>query len=68
MPHNNCCLSFDERQCIHFRGVNTEFPPRFTCSAFPDGIPKRITYGDDLHNEVAADQIGFDIFEQDEED
>jgi hypothetical protein len=56
------------RRCKHFRGFK-QFPgelgaPKAICTAFPSGIPIRITYGADLHEEIERDQVGTDIFEQ----
>lgn len=39
-----------ERECKHFLGVfqkDGQYVPY--CSAFPDGIPDEIAYGDNLH-------------------
>lgn len=42
------------RNCVHFLGVdqpdsNEEESERVVCSAFPDGIPREIAYGKELH-------------------
>ena len=48
------------RKCIHFRGVKQpnkdEMNEYNYCSAFPQGIPSKIAYGDDLHLVVHKDQ------------
>lgn len=42
-----------ERRCRHLIGVvqtsERESTERVACRAFPDGIPDKIAYGDDLH-------------------
>jgi hypothetical protein len=51
------------RQCKHFIGARwidedeeaSEVP---VCPAFPNGIPEDIAYGDTLHNEIDARQVG----------
>lgn len=57
------------RNCRHFGGVEqtdgTEQSERVVCPAFPNGIPDRIAYGDDLHETVAEDQTGVTVFEED---
>ena len=44
-----------KRKCRYFLGVSqpdgTEDTERATCSAFPDGIPDEIAYGDNEHLE-----------------
>lgn len=55
------------RGCKHFISVKNdgdESTERVICSAFPDGIPDRIAYGDDKHLVVAPDQTGTDVFEK----
>ena len=58
------------RGCGHYAGVaqpdGTEETERHVCMAFPDGIPDRIAYGDDLHLEIAEDQRGEIVFEVDD--
>lgn len=60
------------RTCRHFGGVSqpdgTEMSERVVCPAFPDGIPRRIAYGEDPHDVVAPDQIGTIVFEKAEEE
>ena len=50
------------RECKHFMGIAGYKEPDqyFICKAFPDGIPDKITYGDNLHLEPLKDQ-GNDI-------
>ena len=50
------------RECKHFMGITGYKEPDqyFICKAFPDGIPDKITYGDNLHLEPLKDQ-GNDI-------
>lgn len=43
-----------ERRCVHFIGVTQPDPEveeneYITCTAFPNGIPDEISYGDNLH-------------------
>ena len=56
-----------KRGCIHFIGVKqsdgTEETENIVCSAYPNGIPADIAYGDDLHLEVRPDQDNEIIFE-----
>lgn len=54
------------RRCRHFRGVKNdgdETTERPVCTAFPDGIPEEIAYGDNLHLEPVAGDNGI-IFER----
>ena len=46
------------RECKHFMGIAGYKEPDqyFICKAFPDGIPDKITYGDNLHLEPLKDQ------------
>jgi len=39
------------RECKHFMGIAGDKEPdqHFICKAFPDGIPDKIAYGDNLH-------------------
>ncbi len=59
------------RECIHFQGVDqpdgTEMTERVVCKAFPEGIPDKISYGDDLHLEPLPGQGNDIVFEEKEE-
>ena len=35
--------------CRHLRPVPADGPPRYTCEAFPDGIPREILFADHDH-------------------
>jgi hypothetical protein len=50
------------RECKHFMGIARDKEPdqHFICKAFPDGIPAKITFGDNLHHKPLKDQ-GNDI-------
>jgi hypothetical protein len=58
IPRPHCV----RRRCKHFLGVseegNPDKPERPFCKAFPDGIPVRIAYGDDLHIEPTSGDNG----------
>jgi len=49
MTEPNC----SKRNCVHFQGGaqpdGTEIMERVVCSAFPNGIPDEIAYGNNLH-------------------
>lgn len=51
-----------ERNCKHFVGVDqvdmSEETEKVVCKAFPDGIPTKIAYGDDLHLEPVRGDNG----------
>ena len=57
------------RRCKHFLGVvqpdGTESTERNYCSAFPDGIPGDIAYGDNLHLDPVEGDLGIQ-YEQEE--
>lgn len=63
MLHIPKCAS---RDCIHFLGVRqverAEEGEFLYCTAYPDGIPDDIAYGEDLHLHVRADQTNMIIF------
>lgn len=54
-----------KRKCKHFIGVaqrdDTEMTEHLICTAFPDGIPREIAFGDDPHTSVHASQADNDI-------
>jgi len=56
------------RDCRWFRGVHqpdgTEENEVPICAAYPLGIPDRIAYGIDLHEEAQDDQQGVFVFEK----
>ena len=41
------------RGCVHFTGIaqpdETEMTERPVCESFPEGIPKEVAYGNNLH-------------------
>lgn len=49
----------ETRGCEYYQGDKK-------CGAFPDGIPDRIAYGDDLHATVADDQTGDMVYQKKE--
>lgn len=56
-----------KRDCRHYIGVKNdgvgdESTERVYCSAFPDRIPDKIAYGNDLHDEVKEGQVGNFVF------
>jgi len=56
------------RHCVHLQGVTwlgseEESEVNF-CSAFPDGIPDEIAYGDNKHLEPLPDQDNDIVFEK----
>lgn len=57
-----------KRGCIFYLGVSqpdgTEETEVNSCYAYPLGIPDRIAYGDDPHEEVQDDQQGVFVFEE----
>lgn len=57
-----------KRGCKHFIGVfqvsEDEETETVNCSAFPEGIPAEIAYGDNLHSEPLPDQNNDIIFEK----
>jgi hypothetical protein len=39
-----------KRKCKHYVGFSgIDLKMKLTCKAFPDGIPRQIAYGDNLH-------------------
>lgn len=58
------------RKCIHFQGMKqpdgTEETEVVICSAFPDGIPHEIAYGDNLHIEPYPGDGGIRYEKEDE--
>lgn len=64
LRESNC----SKRNCKWYEGVkqpnNDELYEFFYCSAFPDGIPKEIVTGEDLHEKVRSDQVGEYIYEE----
>ena len=60
-----------KRNCGHYAGGDNKSDPfnesaeRHVCLAFPNGIPDRIAHGEDLHLEIADDQVGEVVFEID---
>ena len=57
-----------KRNCIFLQGVKQlgvdEEKEVVYCPAFPNGIPERIAYGNDLHEKVSDDQVGDIVFEK----
>jgi hypothetical protein len=57
-----------ERGCIHYKGLiqpdETELSQRPVCTAFPEGIPIEIAYGDNEHMEAVEGDHGI-RFERD---
>lgn len=57
-----------ERNCKWYDGIkNTtkeEKNERHVCKAFPDGIPKEILTGKNLHEEVMTGQQGDYVYEE----
>jgi len=60
-----------KRDCKHFIGVEqpdgTEATETVTCSAFPNGIPGEISYGDNKHTKPLPGQGNDIVFEKSEE-
>lgn len=58
------------RNCKHYLGIiqpdGSELTERNFCTAFPDGIPDEIAYGDDLHTEIHPDQDNDIVFERED--
>jgi len=53
-----------DRNCIHYMGHDTINDKLVqTCTAFPEGIPDSIAYGEDLHFEVLDGQNGEYVYE-----
>ena len=56
-PRTPKCVD-EGRDCKHFLGwreiSNSYLTPY--CAAFPDGIPKEIAYGNDLHDQIKEGQ------------
>ena len=59
-----------ERGCIHLIGVDqpdeTEMTERVICSAYPNGIPNEIAYGEYPHLKVREDQDNDIVFEEEQ--
>ncbi len=57
-----------KRGCRHFGGVEqpdgTESSEVVVCPAYPDGIPERIAFDEELHLTVQKDQVGEIVFEE----
>lgn len=55
-----------ERGCIHFVGAKgkKEIDQVVVCTAFPDGIPDDIAYGDNLHLEPVDGDNGIQFEEE----
>ena len=59
------------RNCVHFAGVKNRIEGDDLshvnyCTAFPDGIPDEIAYGDNLHLEPLKGQGNDIVFEKEE--
>lgn len=58
------------RNCKHYIGIDqpdgTEMTERNICSAYPEGIPDDIAYGNDKHFEVRDDQDNDIVYEETE--
>jgi len=53
-----CCIT---RDCLHFTGMEDDLTTgglRYTCRAFPNGIPVDIAYGDRQHEVPLPEQEG----------
>mgnify|MGYP000945851891 CR=1 FL=1 len=65
MLRSSACF---KRKCRHFIGTTGgnggELSVRWTCRAFPDGIPDEIVLGKDPHDDVREDQVGDFVFEK----
>jgi hypothetical protein len=57
------------RKCKHYQGVwqpdGTEESETNICEAFPEGIPKEIAYGNNLHSEPTSEQTNDIVYELD---
>jgi hypothetical protein len=57
-----------KRKCRHFKGVkqdgDDETTERVYCSAFPDGIPESIAYGDNKHAKPFPKQVNDIVYEK----
>lgn len=57
-----------KRKCLYFLGVFQKDGDEVTevvyCTAFPEGIPDEIAYGDDKHKTVRKDQVGNYIYKK----
>jgi len=57
-----------KRQCKHYIGIiqpdGTEMTETNICKAFPDGIPKEIAYGNNLHSKPLKDQKNEVVYER----
>lgn len=55
-----------KRKCIHLQGIRQndmeEETERPYCTAFPNGIPDEIAYGDNLHLQRFPGQFGNDVY------
>jgi hypothetical protein len=58
----------NKRNCRHYKGVEqpdgTEKSERCICSAFPEGIPDSIAYGDNKHLRPLPSQGNTVVFER----
>jgi hypothetical protein len=59
-----------ERMCKHYQGVaqpdGTEIGEHNVCAAFPDGIPREISYGDNPHTEPFEGDHGIQFEAEDD--
>jgi hypothetical protein len=57
-----------KRECKHYIGIiqpdDTERSERPACSAYPDGIPEDIAFGNSLHKNPRKDQNNKIVFEK----
>lgn len=56
------------RKCVHYLGVKNdgdETTERNYCSAFPDGIPSEIAYGDNPHTKPYEGDNGIQYKKED---
>ncbi|GAG13364.1 unnamed protein product [marine sediment metagenome] len=58
-----------KRKCIHYSGIkefikDDPLSQNHYCDAFPKGIPKEISYGDDLHLTPLEGQKNKVVFEK----
>jgi hypothetical protein len=56
------------RKCKWYKGAkqpeSSEMNEFHYCEAFPDGIPREINLGNDLHDEVKSGQTGNYVYEE----
>lgn len=67
-----------KRKCVHYLGVkndakendfaNPEVGERHVCVAFPDGIPNKIAFGNDLHTKPVKGDNGIQYERERRED